>query len=573
MVALTTVSRLVLVGAGGVLLALGYRTYRTRETPLATSFSLVLGLLGVTALCIGVTSTSGVGNKLVWLHTNLAIPLALLYFSLDYYGSELFASRLRMAAVLAPAVLGSIGGTVVILGTPAKTPGATAPVDALAGLPDPALDLASGLNQLGFYYTATVVALAVGIVAVNVFGYDHLDTRLAALVAFVGAWPWLGNFAVPELTAAYGVTVSVGVLAAGYASSAVVAGLAVGPFGLVASSPAAGNVGPERVLDSMADAVVIVDDRDRVLRLNAVARETFGIEETAAVGRPLDAVLGESVASLAESDSVALDTVRGVRQFAVTRSPVTDRHEFERGSVLVVRDVTQRQTREQRLEVLNRVLRHNLRNNATSILGRAELISEGQQPAESAEQIIDTTQSLIGVAESARDIETMLAASGTETTVELERLVGSVVADLRAAYDAVEFTTAVPEDATALASPRVLETVLFHLVENAAEHNDADAPLVVVSVDTTDENSLAIAVSDNGPGIPEHERTVLAAGEEQPLQHGSGLGLWAVYWGVTQLGGTLSISDNDPRGSVVTVTVPTAEAVENAPAPVESVAE
>ena len=556
MVAVTVVSRLLLLGAGAVLLLLTHRTYSTRETPLAASFSLVLGLLGVTALCIGATSSSGVWNKLVWLQTNLAIPLALLYFSLEYYGSELLASRLRTAAVLAPAVFGSVGGTLVILGTPAKTAGSTAPVGAVAELPAPVLELAAALDQLGFYYTTTVAVLAVGIVAVNVVGYDHLDTRLAAVVAFVGAWPWLGNFVVPELTAAYGVTVSVGVLAAGYTSSAVVAGLAVGPLGLVASSPAAGNVGPECTLNSMADAVVIVDDRDQVLRLNAVARETFGLEETTAVGQPLGSVLGESLASLTEHDPVALDTTRGVRQFTVTRSRVTDRHEFERGSVLVLRDVTQRQTREQRLEVLNRVLRHNLRNNATSILGRAELITDGRRPAESAEQIIDTTQSLIGVAESARDIETMLAASGTETTVELGRLVDAVVADVVEEHPSVEFTTAVPEDTTAGVSPRVLETVLFHLVENAAEHNDADAPLVVVSVDTTDQNSLAIAVSDNGPGIPEHERTVLEAGEEQPLQHGSGLGLWAVYWGVTQVGGTLSISDNDPRGSVVTVTVP-----------------
>jgi len=558
MVEPTVVSRVVLLAAGTALGWLAVRTYREHSSPAGRPFSVLLALLAATAFCIGITAATGTTNKLVWLVTNLSIPVALLAFSCDYYGVRLFASRARTAAVLAPAVLGLVGGALVILGTPAKTPGMEAPLAPLVALPGGVFELATTFNRAGLYYTAGVVAVAVGLVGLNVVRYDHLDARLAVLVAFVGAWPWLGNFLVPQLTGAYGAAVSVGVLSLGYATSAGVAGLAVGPLGLLASSPAAGNVGPDRVLDSMDDAVVITDDDGAVLRLNAVARVTFGAEERTAVGRPLPALVGRPSAAFEDGTTTSLETAQGVRQFAVTRSAVTDGSGFERGTVLVLRDVTQRRTREQRLEVLNRVLRHNLRNDATSIIGRAQLISAGHGDEESAEQIIDTTRDLVGVAETARDIENMMATGGTDERAAVGGIVTTVVRELEAGYPAVDVTTALPADATAAVSPRVLENVLAQLVENAAEHNDAAEPIVVVSAEI-DGDALTVAVSDNGPGIPDNERAVLAAGQEDPLQHGSGLGLWAVQWGVTQMGGRLSLSGNDPRGTTVSITVPAAE--------------
>ena len=555
MVESTALSRGILLVAGVALLGIAVRTYRTQRKPVGRWFSALLGLLGVTALCIGVTEATGTLNKLIWLVTNLSIPLVLLAFAFNYYGITLFTSRTRTVAVFTPAILGLIGSTVLILGTPAMSPGPVAP---LAAVPDIAVAVATTLDQVGYYYTAFVVIIAVGLVAQNVVRYDHLDTRLAASIAFVGAWPWLGNFVVPQLGTTFGDAVSLGVLAVGYGTSAVVAGLVVGPLELFASSPAAGNVGPDRVLDSMDDAVIITDDRGSILRLNRVACAVFDADETVAVGRSLSDVIGVSVGDIDEAEPTELRTTDGIRQFAVTRSPVTDGNEYDRGTVLVLRDITQRQTREQRLAVLNRVLRHNLRNNASSIIGRAQLIESGQKKEDAAEKIIETTQTLVGVAESARDIENMMAATQTDETTSLTDTVEYVVNTVETEYPNVEFTTALPADATAAVSGRALETVLTHLVENAAEHNDAEEPIVVVSGDNEGE-TLQIAVSDNGPGIPEHEQSVLDARQEDQLHHGSGLGLWAVHWGITQMGGTLSISENDPRGSIVTVSIPAAE--------------
>jgi PAS domain S-box-containing protein len=554
MVELLLVSRVVSVVSGAGLLALAAVTYRSREKPSASSFAVLLSILGVAALCGGATAHVGTPYKLVWLGTTLAIPLALTFFAFDYYGLPYFESRTRTLAAIVPAAAGAVGGTVLILATPQQSVGQTAPIDALAPLPPLVVDLAATANQVGLYYTTALILVAVALVLVTVSRYRHLDTRLGPVIAFIGVWPWLAYTIMPELSGVVAADILITGIASGYTGSVLAAAVAIGPLGLFDSTPAAGNVGPDTVLDSMSDAVVVADSEGHVLRLNAIACETFGTAPADAVGGPLAGVLSVALDELSAEETVTLDTTDGAREFDVTRSTITDRTGDERGVALVLRDVTRSRTREQRLAVLNRVLRHNLRNDATSIIGRAQLIGEGADPAMS-ERIVETTNGLVSTAERAREIQAMMTASSENETTSVAAVIDRVVSDVEADHPNVEITTALPSRATAAVAPTVFETTVRNVVENAAQHNDADEPIVVVSGDY-DDGQFSLAVSDNGPGIPDHERAVLERGEESDLEHGSGLGLWAVYWGVTRMGGDLSFAENDPRGSIVTMTVP-----------------
>ena len=52
---------------------------------------------------------------------------------------------------------------------------------------------------------------------------------------------------------------------------------------------------------------------------------------------------------------------------------------------------------------------------------------------------------------------------------------------------------------------------------------------------------------------PAVDREVLLEGEEAPLEHGNGIGLWLVNWIVTRSGGRIAFDENDPRGRRVTL--------------------
>ena len=226
--------------------------------------------------------------------------------------------------------------------------------------------------------------------------------------------------------------------------------------------------------------------------------------------------------------------------------------------VAVNTEITQQRRRQQQLQVLYRVLRHNLRNELNVIEGYADLLAEsGTSEQEFAlSEISRAVDDLLQISQQARRIErTFTEDSGDQEMPSLDEVVQGALADAAVPEDGL--TTSIPE--TSLTTNMELQMAIQELVVNAFKHNDAEEPSVSVSMKTESNWNTPygkVIVRDNGPGIPSNEREVLRQGEESPLLHGNGLGLWLVNWIVSELGGTIEIEDADTGGSRVTVTVP-----------------
>lgn len=143
-------------------------------------------------------------------------------------------------------------------------------------------------------------------------------------------------------------------------------------------------------------------------------------------------------------------------------------------------------------------------------------------------------------------------------TAELEPVDLAVIAAELATY--VETTygvtveTDLPEQAFVTANAGI-RSVVDNLLENAVEHSDADEPRLAVAV-ATDDDTVTLTVSDNGPGLPDERRETLF--DAHTGETGAGdLSLAKTL--VDRYGGSIRVEDDEPRGTRFVVDLPRAD--------------
>jgi PAS domain S-box-containing protein len=336
-----------------------------------------------------------------------------------------------------------------------------------------------------------------------------------------------------------------------------------------------------RLLESLPDAVVYAqfDDGDPIVQsVNERFEETFGYDEQQLVGESLNDYIippeledeARRIDDAAENGEypqveVRRRTADGIRYFLFRGVPIDGPGDGTEGFGIYT-DITEQKTRQRRLRVLNRVLRHNLRNEMNVIVGNADIVAEAVEDCDAlgtdadvrsrVREITDTATDVAEIGERVRQLERALDRSGVGS-VDATALVADVGERYRG-HPTATVEIALP-DSLPVRGGDLLSVAVDDLVENAVEHGDPPTT-VTVSGQRAGE-WVELSVADDGPGIPAEEIAALSDdADTSQLSHGSGLGLWLVDWLATSLGGEVTFGDNDPRGSVVTLRLPAAEA-------------
>jgi len=167
----------------------------------------------------------------------------------------------------------------------------------------------------------------------------------------------------------------------------------------------------------------------------------------------------------------------------------------------------------------------------------------------------ESTETLHRLTDEATHINRILFRPQTATSeLDAAPVVETTADQFNEQYPEADIETECPPSLAILATED-LHLALESLLENAIEHNPSEEPRVLVSVSPVEGSQwVDIDVHDDGPLIPETERTVISGGSEiTPHQHGSGLGLWLVKWTVERFGGTLSFQDSPLGGNCVRI--------------------
>ena len=216
-----------------------------------------------------------------------------------------------------------------------------------------------------------------------------------------------------------------------------------------------------------------------------------------------------------------------------------------------------------------RSISHDLRTPLTSISGNAStLISAGSTLDEPARQQIYTdiyseSMWLIGL------VENLLYATRIEDgkmqlslTVEiLDDLVSEAVKHTQRTHPKRVISVEMRDEIVpVVADANLIVQVIINLIDNAVKYSEEETPVAVSIRKETD--FAVVDVSDVGVGIPESEKDKVfdmfytGGNRSSDSRRSLGLGLSLCKSIVNSHGGAITVSDNYPKGTVVSFTLP-----------------
>jgi signal transduction histidine kinase len=337
------------------------------------------------------------------------------------------------------------------------------------------------------------------------------------------------------------------------------------------------------VLGGIVEGVFAVDEARRIRFLNPQAEKLLGIRSDEAIGRFCGDVLKpcevdgvrpcESLCPIVQARGVG--SARAVERLVPSGSRertavITSAGPAEGLQVQVIRDETELEAVRRARDSVLANISHEFRTPLAAQLASIELLRDGidTMGADQRSQLLRSLEH--GALRLTRLIDNLLESvrieSGQiglrrqslqldEIVADAQAMVGSLIAQRRQRL-AVELPDGLPPiegDA-----PRLTQ-VFVNLLANAAKYAPESTTVRVGAAQA--DRSICIWVEDEGPGVPEDERSLIferfrRSVDGEPEPGGLGLGLWISRSIVERHGGTIEVSRTPGNRTRFTVTLP-----------------
>lgn len=436
--------------------------------------------------------------------------------------------------------------------------------------PPPEAEIETSLElALGFGAFFLIVLLSIGILLVLTTSLQRNAVRfregvaLSAGAAVLALGPLTANSLVRPSTAPATALLASGLFV-----------LAIRRYPIFEAPPVARIAGRDRLIEEMADAVVVVDREERIRDLNPAGEHSFDTERSGVLGEPLDALLPSPIdlPEVAGADEPVQVRTATDATFAVTANRITDARDRSFGHLLVCRDVTERQRRERRLGVLNQLLTGAVSDRMATVADDAATIAASERNAGSATDETDEepdperigaeirreTTAVVELVARTREIERALATGGSGTA-DVASVVRTVAVPATEDADVDLEISMDEEPSSAAIDAAVLEAILETLLADALEHGRKVVELEVIDGGRT----LEIAVVDDRAVAPDDgfaaDESDSSSGSDD-VQPSGELSAEMARLAAQHVGGDVAVRVPEPGVRRVVLEVPTADA-------------
>lgn len=212
---------------------------------------------------------------------------------------------------------------------------------------------------------------------------------------------------------------------------------------------------------------------------------------------------------------------------------------------------------QEKVELFNQILRHNVLNATNLIQGRAELLEPHVEP-EGEPHLENLMEWSTTVSELTQKVRVLIEKVHNEDTVrkpvDLRSTLTQEVSKVTETYEDAHFEVEDDlSDEAYVYADNMLSDVIENILENAVDHNDKANPEIRITT-TEAGDDIVTRIADNGPGISDAQKECIFGRTSTALEEtGVGIGLYIVDQFVSHYGGEVEVEDNEPEGSIFTV--------------------
>jgi two-component system phosphate regulon sensor histidine kinase PhoR len=335
----------------------------------------------------------------------------------------------------------------------------------------------------------------------------------------------------------------------------------------------------EAILAGMVEGVIVVDAHGRLQLVNAAARTMLQLDRVLP-GRPyVETIRHPAIAELVAAvlfgrtpEPLQLSPPRDTARTILARAaPAAG--SGNQGAVLVLLDITDLRRADQIRRDFVANVSHELRTPLTAIRGYVEALGDGDTTAEESRRFLDIiARHSERMERLVKDLLRLARLDAGQETLELvscdtRGLIDGVVSDLvRNAEQRGQrvVVSVAPGGEKVRVDPAKLHDALRNLIANAINYAPEKTTIDVAA--TPVDGRVAIAVSDEGPGIPEEdlsrvfERFYRVDKSRARDPGGTGLGLAIVRHLIELHGGSVRAENRPEGGARFVLTVPGARA-------------
>ena len=328
------------------------------------------------------------------------------------------------------------------------------------------------------------------------------------------------------------------------------------------------------VISSMAEGVLVIDQEEKIVRINPAAANFLGTTSEDALGRAIQEVarnselqrfVGNVIAKQRPEEGEIVLQGSQNRSLRMSGRELLSSEGEPVGCIVVLSDITRLRRLERTRSDFIANVSHELKTPVTSIQGFAETLLDGalDSPgdarkflgiiARQAERLGKIFDEMLVLSKLEQEEQVVLKSQPIRPILELS----AQASELRAESKKITIEISCANDLQAACNEALLEQAISNLIDNAVKYSPAGSNVAVCADQS--EGQVFISVKDNGPGIESQhlprifERFYRVDKGRSRAEGGTGLGL-AIVKHIAQVHGGQAVVESTPsKGSTFTI--------------------